>query len=142
MDKRKKQLTLARTDNLTEYEQKVFDLIQLWGSQRVRMLAMVFHIVFSDDEIGDAGKCAAKLYSLADRPPVRTFSEELRPIAATAVKTPVVNTKPDIPDPEPEVTIKAIPETEPANPFASMAFKHDPDTQDTIEYVSDNEEGE
>ncbi len=91
-----KQFTFTRTDNLTEYQKRIYDMFEVWGHERFQLLTLLFQSVFTEEEMQKPEYVTSKLVALSQQ----GFAS-IR-AAPTAVYQPVLFTPPapaaDVPE--------------------------------------------
>lgn len=91
-----KQFTFTRTDNLTEYQKRIYDMFEIWGHERFQLLTLLFQSVFTEEEMQKPEYVTSKLVALSQQ----GFAS-IR-AAPTAVYPPVLITPPapaaDVPE--------------------------------------------
>ena len=83
-----KQFTFTRTDNLTEYQKRIYDMFEIWGHERFQLLTLLFQSVFTEEEMQKPEYVTSKLVALSQQ----GFAS-IR-AAPTAVYQPVLITPP------------------------------------------------
>ena len=89
-----KQFTFTRTDNLTEYQELIYNLFEAWGHMRFQMLTALFQCLFTEEELMNPSYVTAKLASMMQQGHVAMPSERITVQSVSAVET-------DQPDQEP-----------------------------------------
>lgn len=72
-----KQFTFTRTDNLTEYQELIYNLFEAWGHMRFQMLTALFQCLFTEEELKNPSYVTAKLASMMQQGHVAMPSERL-----------------------------------------------------------------
>ena len=90
-----KQFTFTRTDNLTEYQELIYNLFEAWGHMRFQMLTVLFQCLFTEEELKNPSYVTAKLASMMQQQgPVSMPAERI-------TVQPVSTVEADQPDQEP-----------------------------------------
>jgi len=72
-----KQFTFTRTDNLTEYQELIYNLFEAWGHMRFQMLTALFQCLFTEEELKNPSYVTAKLASMMQQGPVSMPAERI-----------------------------------------------------------------
>lgn len=90
-----KQFTFTRTDNLTEYQELIYNLFEAWGHMRFQMLTALFQCLFTEEELRNPTYVTAKLASMVQQGPAAMQADRV-----TNQPIPTVETNRSVQEPE------------------------------------------
>jgi hypothetical protein len=82
-----KQFTFTRTDNLTEYQELIYNLFEAWGHMRFQMLTALFLCLFTEEELRNPTYVTAKLASMVQQGPAAMQADRVTNQPISTVET-------------------------------------------------------